>query len=149
VPDRKRETRAQPAGDRCAARWALPAIVCPIDCASVPAILATVARRPLHERDGCVGSRARDWERTAHVALFVAVVTAVIEGITEPRGHPGDLLVSAYFALVSLLLYGQGVWVGTARSAAPFTPAAATVLAATAVAGIGLGLLDVATAGGI
>ena len=91
------------------------------------------------------GARAREWERTARVALFVAVGAGILAA--AGRWDTGDLVVGAYFAAVSLLLWTQSARIMIARSAAPFTRAASVALAVTLSVGVLLGAVDVATGG--
>ena len=91
--------------------------------------------------------RAREWERTALVALFVAVAAGVLAGVS--RWDTGDLVVGVYFAAISLLLWAQSARIRLARSTAPFTRTVGLALAAAFCVGVLLGAVDVATGGAI
>jgi hypothetical protein len=90
-------------------------------------------------------ARARDWERTASVALFVAVGAGVIAA----AGHwdPGDLVVGVYFAAVSLLLWVQSARIRLSGSTAPFTQTVRVALVLAFCIGVLLGALDIITGG--
>ncbi|MGB0091290.1 MAG: hypothetical protein WBP81_01935 [Solirubrobacteraceae bacterium] len=71
--------------------------------------------------DPARGARARDWERTAGVALLVALGAGLLAAATRPRWDVGDLILGSYFAAVSLLLWAQSARIRLARSTVPFT----------------------------
>ena len=90
---------------------------------------------------------AREWERTARVALLVAVGVGVLAAVS--RWAAGDLVVGVYFAAISLLLWAQSARIRLARSTAPFTRAVGLTLAVAFCVGVLLGAVDVATGGAI
>lgn len=89
--------------------------------------------------------RAREWERTAWVALFVAIGAGMLAAVG--RWDVGDLVVGVYFATVSLLLWTQGARIRLMRSAPPFTRTVSVALVVALCVGVLLGALDVATGG--
>ena len=97
--------------------------------------------------DSARAARAREWERTARVGLFVAIGAGVLASVSH--WDTGDLIVGVYFAAISLLVWAQSARIRLARSTAPFTRAVGLALAAAFCVGVLLGALDVATGGAI
>ena len=92
-------------------------------------------------------ARARDWERTARVALFVAICAGALAAAA--RWDTGDLVVGIYFAAISLLLWAQSARIRIARSTAPFSRTVRITLGMAFCVGVLLGALDVVTGGAI
>jgi hypothetical protein len=61
----------------------------------------------------------------------------------------GDLLVAAYFAAVSLMLWGQSARIRHARSTAPSTTIVAVALGVAFALGLLLAVVDIATRGSL
>lgn len=92
---------------------------------------------------------AREWKRTAGIALLVAVVAGIRAGLATPPWDTGDLLVGLYFAVLSLLFWLRAIRLteGPAREPSVYLRWAALLL------GLGVGgllvLVDIATGGGL
>ena len=97
--------------------------------------------------DSRSAGRARDWERTASVALFVAIGAGVLAAVSS--WDPGDLVVGIYFAAISLLLWVQSARIRLAGSMAPFTRTVRVALAVAFCVGVFLGAVDVITGGAV
>lgn len=110
-------------------------------------ILLPMRHSSTRSADSGRAARAREWERTARVALFVAVGVGVLAAVS--RWDAGDLVVGIYFAATSLLLWAQSSRIRLARSAAPFTRTVGVTLAVAFCVGALLGAVDVATGGAI
>lgn len=72
-------------------------------------------RLRLQRDDPTRKERARDWERTARVALLTAIGVGLLAAATSPRWAVGNLLVGLYFAAVSLLLWCQAARIRRVR----------------------------------
>jgi hypothetical protein len=109
--------------------------------------VSSVRRSSTRSGDSGRDARAREWERTAGVALFVALGAGVLAAAS--RWDAGDLVVGVYFAAISLLLWIQSARIRLASSTAPFTRTVGVALAVSFCVGVLLGAVDVATGGTI
>ena len=83
------------------------------------------------------------------MTLAAAIGVGLVTAATTPRWDPGDLLVGAYLAAVSLVLWVHGARIKVARPSPPFTPIVALALATALSVGVALAVADIATHGSL